>query len=125
MTTAAATAQKREIPKALRHFDPAVHTNEMFSMYGGQRHRVSISFANSLSTVVIDRFGVGISLVPDGEHRFTVTVDVLVSPTFLGWIFGFGADAVIRSPESVARQLADTARDIAALYGSATADSVD
>lgn len=107
---------KRAMPESLYHFDPAVHTNEMFSMYSGQRRDVTLSFVNTLATVVIDRFGADIVLTPDGGTRFTITVSVVVSPTFLGWVFGFGEDVTIKAPCDVAKQFADTAKNIAALY---------
>lgn len=116
ITNATLLDQKRDIPAALRDFDPAVQANEAFSMYGGQRQAVTMSFADGLATVVIDRFGPDITLVPERDGRFSATVDVLVSPTFLGWVFGFGADARILAPDGVARQLADMAREVESVY---------
>lgn len=118
MTCAAATELPRDIPEEFRNFDPAVHTNEMFSMYGGRRTAVTMSFANSLATVVIDRFGQDVIMSPDGDGRFSVTVEVLVSPIFLGWVFGFGADARITAPEDVSAQIVEMARTVCSLYGS-------
>jgi predicted DNA-binding transcriptional regulator YafY len=106
----------RILSDVMRGFDPAVHTNEMFSMYGGEKRAVTMSFARPLATVVLDRFGQDVMLVPDGEHRFSVTVDVLVSPTFLGWVFGFGEDVRIKSPKEVAARLVETAKTISEMY---------
>lgn len=108
--------KKRRLPDGLRDFDPAIHANEAFSMYGGARRAVTLSFADALSTVVIDRFGPDTTLVPGGDGRFSVTVDVMVSPNFLGWVFGFGADAVITAPNDVARQMADMADEVRRRY---------
>lgn len=116
MADATILDEKRDIPKELHDFDPAVHANESFSMYHGDRRSVTLSFADSLATVVIDRFGSDATLVPGSDGRFSITVDVMVSPTFLGWIFGFGADAIITAPDDVARQLADMAQHVADLY---------
>ncbi len=116
MTSTDPLAQKREMPNALHSFDPAVHTNEMFSMYSGQRQAVTLSFVNALATVVLDRFGADVILMPDGTDRFTVTVDVFVSPNFLGWLFGFGADVHIVAPAEVAAQFGEMAANAAQAY---------
>ena len=117
MTEADVSREKRGMPDSVTAFDPALHTNEMFSMYSGRRCSVTMSFDNSLATVVIDRYGPDIIMLPDGPDRFSVTADVMVSPTFLGWIFGFGKDARITSPHDVAEQLVELAEQVASLYG--------
>lgn len=116
MTDAVVLERGRGIPDELRGFDPAAHAKEAFSMYGGDRRSVTMSFAGELATVVIDRFGPDTMLVPGDDGRFSITVDVMISPTFLSWVFGFGADAVITAPDDVARQLADMAGSVAGLY---------
>ena len=37
-------------------------------------------------------------LVPDGDEHFTVTVELVVSPPFWGWLFSLGADVELLSP---------------------------
>ena len=61
--------------------------------------------ANHLVGAILDRFGKDVSIVPDGEDHFTVSVDVIVSPQFFGWISGFGPDAVITAPNDVVEQM--------------------
>ena len=116
---AEALAQERELSPELKNFDPAAHTNEMFSMYGGRRRPVTISFDDALATVVIDRFGADVMIIPDGEGRFSVTVEIMVSPVFLGWIFGFGAGARITAPDDVIAEYAAMARAACEQYGDA------
>lgn len=48
--------------------------------------------------VVLDRFGQDVILVPDGADHFTVTVRAVVSPQFLGWLFGLGSGAELLGP---------------------------
>ena len=40
-------------------------------------------------------------LIPDGSEHFIFTMDIAVSPLFLGWLAGFGDRAKILSPQSV------------------------
>ena len=56
-------------------------------------------------------------LTPDGDEHFIISVDLVVSPQFFAWVFGFGAEAEILSPESVRRQMGMQAAQIAAHYG--------
>lgn len=116
ITGAEVLAQERDVPSGLENFDPAAHTNEMFSMYGGRRRPVTLSFADALATVVIDRFGSDTMMIPDGEARFSITVEVMVSPVFLGWIFGFGPDARIMAPDDVIAEYLAMTRDACRQY---------
>ena len=80
------------------------HANRLFQMYAGEATDVKLRFHRSLINVVIDRFGKGTLLIPDGEEHFVFTVRVAVSPMFLSWVIGFGAKAKVLFPESVVAQ---------------------
>lgn len=81
--------------------DLAEYTKHTFGMYGGEKQRVTVEFANSLAGVVLDRFGKDTSFIKvDGEH-FRIHVDVSVSPQFFGWVFGLNGEARIVAPERV------------------------
>ena len=69
-------------------------------MYSGDTVAVKMRFHNSLSTVVIDRFGSEQMYIPDGPEHFVFTVNIAVSPMFLSWIIGFGTKAKILHPIS-------------------------
>ncbi len=84
---------------ALRAFDMASYVQKHFGMYGGREEKIRLLCRNALVGVVLDRFGQDAMLVPDGEEHFTVTVDVMVSPQFWGWLFGLGGGAAILAPE--------------------------
>jgi len=71
---------------------------------------------NSLVGVVLDRFGRDAILVPDGEEHFTVTVPAVVSPQFLGWVFGLGDGVQILRPDWAAEELKRQLAAVAALY---------
>ncbi|MEA4912903.1 MAG: WYL domain-containing protein [Oscillospiraceae bacterium] len=90
----------REHNAVIDEFDPAAYSERMFSMYGGEMTRVTLRFDAALATVAVDRFGADAALVPDGDG-FTVTTDVVASPNFYGWVFGFGGGVRILSPANV------------------------
>ena len=71
---------------------------------------------NQMVGVVLDRFGREVILVPDGEDHFTVTVQAVVSPQFLGWVFGLGDGVTIKGPDWAARKMADQLAAVAELY---------
>ncbi len=114
MASAAELDQPADKNEQIASFDPSTHANEAFSMYGGEAQKVTLRFDNALADAAIDRFGSDILLVPDGEDGFTVHAEVMVSPTFFGWVFGFGGRVRIIAPEAVraeyARSLALQAR---------------
>ena len=82
-------------------FDAAEHIGQVFGMYGGEVVRAVLSFDNSLVNVVLDHFGKTAKLIPADDGWFDISVDVSVSPVFLGWVFQFGGRAVIKGPDSL------------------------
>ena len=77
------------------------YTEQAFKMYGGQPMDITIQFDNKLIGVVYDKFGEGTRMVRLTEDSCVATVKVQVSPTFWGWIFQFGGQMRITSPESM------------------------
>ena len=95
-------------------FDMASYAGKHFGMFSGREGQVTLRCRDSLVGVVLDRFGLEAILVPDGESHFTVTVSAVVSPQFLGWLFGLGDGIQLLRPqwavEELRRQLASVAR---------------
>ena len=89
----------------------------MFQMFEGDAMDVKLRFHRSLINVVVDRFGKDTMLIPDGPEHFTFTVSVAVSPMFLSWVIGFGTDAQILYPQSVADACKDLCTQVLAQYG--------
>lgn len=116
MTNIAAIDEPRDGADAYRERDMALYSRKVFGMFSGAEQRVTLRFANRLVSAVLDRLGQDVSIVPDGEGFFTVSADVAVSPQFFAWVCGFGGEARIVAPESVAEQMRRHIADIAALY---------
>ncbi len=108
--------EPREGKELLAAFDPGAYAGSLFGMYHGELETVKIRFENSLIGVVADRFGREVFLSPDGDSHFTVTARVAVSPQFLSWVFSFGAQAEILSPETVRTQFLQLLHETEANY---------
>lgn len=97
-------------------FDPAEYSKKVFGMYAGREEKISLQFDNSLIGVVLDRFGHDISIIPAGENSFIINVNAYISPTFIGWLFGFGNKVRILSPRSLIDEFAGLCRENLAMY---------
>ena len=87
-----------------------------YSMYGGTRETVTLEMSVSLINVLIDRFGDSVHVNRVSDDKFTVKLDIQVSPTFWGWLFQFGADARVTAPEWVVNEAKKKLSEISAMY---------
>ncbi len=118
MSDVSLTEAKREGTEAFENVDMSAYTKTVFGMFGGEEQRVKIRFANHLVGVVLDRFGRDTIIIKDGEEHFTVSVNVVVSHQFFAWIFGFGDEAEIISPENVRNEMMSHADAVLKKYTS-------
>ena len=79
----------------------AEYAGKVFGMFSGEERKVRLSFANHLAGAVIDRFGRDVIINSKDDGSFTVTVSVVVSPQFYGWLCGFGDEVQLLWPEDV------------------------
>lgn len=100
MTDVTITDERRCLPQ--KPFNVAEYVKPIFSMFDGEVERITCLFHKSLLNVVIDRFGENVTLFDYSEDTFKAVFKAAVSPTFLSWIIGFGAGALVLSPEWVA-----------------------
>jgi len=91
------------------NFDMANYAQKHFGMYSGQEVTMTLRFRREMVNVVLDRFGQEVMLIPDGEEHFTVTLPLVMSPQFFGWLFGLDTGVELLSPpqavEAYRRQL--------------------
>ena len=90
-----------------------------YNMYGGKEASVVLEMDSKLINVVIDRYGDSIHPNPVGDNRFTVRIDVQVSPTFWGWLFQFGTEAKVIAPEWVVSEAEKHLRELQKMYSKA------
>ena len=85
-------------------------------MFSGKPEPVRLRFNNQLVGSVLDRLGHDIMLIPDGDEHFIVTADVVVSPQFFAWVFGFGDMTQILGPQSVIDRMVSQSENVLSLY---------
>ena len=103
MTEIVVTGLDRDGKDQYPDFQLAEYGQKHFGMYGGQEVRVTLRGRKDKAQLVWDRFGQDIILVPDGEEHFTVTLPVVISPQFFGWLLGLDGSVTLAGPrEAVA-----------------------
>lgn len=100
-------------------WDPEGYARRHFGMYAGRPCPLRLRCENRLAGVVIDRFGLEVSLVPDGEGHFTATVDVVASPPLWGWLFGLGPGVEVLSPDWAVEEFTRQLQAVWAAYNPA------
>lgn len=91
--------EKREGVK--QNDDPALYSRKLFGMFGGKDENVTLECANSKIGVILDRFGTQRAILKRDDGFFEITVNVVVSPQFFGWITSLEGDVRIKAPQSV------------------------
>src|SRR5699024_2554475 len=92
------------------------YAKPMFGMFGGPVSRVELRCDNSVIGPMLDRFGTGVTILPQPDGWFTLYADVVVSPPFFGWLCGFGGRVELVSPAAARDQLRQTLETISAAY---------
>jgi len=81
-------------------------------MFAGEEVRVKLEVRNDLMKYVIDRFGMKFETEAATEDTTYCYVDVCLSPTFYGWVFGFGGEIKICEPDSAIEELRSMAKAV-------------
>ncbi|MGX8796272.1 hypothetical protein ACR6HW_09350 [Fusibacter sp. JL298sf-3] len=86
-------------------------------MFSGDTERVKLQVDNALINVVIDRFGEDVEIEKNDVGTFSIEVDVVVTPTFLSWLFMFGNKVRIVEPIEIKDQFAMCVKEVLETYG--------
>lgn len=93
------------------------YTRRVFSMFGGQREKVTIRFLDLRLDTVVDQFGtVGVKYEKVDETHFAVQAEVEISDMFYAWVCGFGRRAKILGPPQVVEGMRDFVNKISTMY---------
>ena len=104
MAEIALTSLPRQGEEFRKTFQLADYAQKHFGMYRGEEVSVTLRARQTMVGVVLDRFGQDLILIPDGEDHFTVTLPVVVSPQFFGWLFGLDGGVEILRPLKAVEQ---------------------
>lgn len=81
-------------------------------MFDGDTKTVELKCTNDLMDVIVDRFGENVNTMELGSNCFKAIVDISISPTFYGWVFGFGSKMSILAPAEVKGEYIKMAKQI-------------
>ena len=84
---------------AVGSFNLADYSKKLFGMFGGEEAEVKLRMSNALIGAAIDRFGKNIAMIADGNEHFTLSVRIVPSPVFYGWLFQFGTECEVVYPQ--------------------------
>ena len=112
-----ALEEPRQGEEAFRAFDMARYSRSVFGMFTGEETTVTLEVENHLVGVLIDRFGKDFRIEPLSDTRFQATVDVVVSPQFIGWIVALGRSIRITAPDSLVQRMREEIHRLSAQYG--------
>lgn len=96
------TEDLREGREDFEAIDIAAYSKKTFGMFAGEERTIQLVCDNSLTGVIIDRFGKDVAIRPYDEKHILVRANVAVSPQFYGWLAGLSTRAQILSPEDIA-----------------------
>jgi predicted DNA-binding transcriptional regulator YafY len=96
-------------PKGFRGTDCS---HKVFEMFAGDEVRVKLECRNDLMKYVIDRFGMKFETEPATDSTTYCYVDVCLSPTFYGWVFGFKGNIRILEPNEAVEEIHSMAERI-------------
>ena len=116
MTNISMIDEPRDGQEAYKALDMAEYSKSIFGMFSGEPEPVRLRFSNHMVGAVLDRLGHDIMLIPDGDDHFIVTADVVVSPQFFAWVFGFEDMAQILGPDEVIDQMINHVKSVMTLY---------
>jgi len=116
MTNISMIDEPRDGQDAYKALDMAEYSKSIFGMFSGEPEPVRLRFSNHMVGAVLDRLGHDIMLIPDGDDHFIVTADVVVSPQFFAWVFGFEDMAQILGPDEVIDQMVNHVKSVMTLY---------
>lgn len=111
------TGLPREGEDRYPDFDVAAYGQKHFGMYSGEEANVTLRCRSHMAGVVWDRFGQDVILVPEDEDHFTVTLPLVLSPQFFGWLFGLEDNVELIAPQKAAEEYRRKLKAVLEQYG--------
>jgi len=98
------TREKRQGKEEFDQIRMEDYTSSLFGMFGGQTQRVTLEFDPRMLDVMVDRFGKSLRSTLLENGRISITVDVVPSLPFYGWLFSLGEDVRLVAPTHLVAQ---------------------
>jgi len=116
MTDIKMTEDAREGGGEFASLDMALYFKKVFGMFSGEEKTVRLLVDDSLAGVIVDRFGRDVMMIPDGNGRFSVQAEVIVSPKFYSWVGSFEGKMTILAPDEAAEGMREHVRKLRACF---------
>ncbi len=92
------------------------YTKQSFKMFGGEPEEVTIIFDLTLLGAVYDKFGESTKANKISDTLCKATVNVLISPPFIGWLTQFGGHLIVYSPTKLRNHVLNIIKDLEISY---------
>ena len=90
-------------------FDIDDYSRRIFEMFDGEPTIVTLEVRNDFAKYIVDRFGTDLKTTKVSDDYFRVEVEVSLSPTFYAWVFRFGGEIRILSPDKAVEEMKEMA----------------
>ncbi len=97
-------------------FNAEEYERRVLGMFSGPSTRVSLVVEERAMNAVIDRFGKDVQVEDRGDGMANVSVTVMETPVFYGWVAQFSGQITIDGPKTVREGFAEYLRDMLATY---------
>ncbi len=118
MTQATVLEEPREGKDVRSALNRSDYTRRNFGMFAGNERTVRLEFEESLTDVLIDRFGTDTNMhrVPGKAGYAQAIIDVQISNQFFGWLTGLGSRIELVGPEDVREKYREYLAGIMGMY---------
>lgn len=88
-------------------FDANEYDRRVFGMYSGESSLVTLRVKESAMNAIVDRFGKDVHVDNRGDGTARVSVPVMGTPVFFGWIAQFAGQITIEKPVALRKEFAE------------------
>ncbi|MEC5425888.1 WYL domain-containing protein [Virgibacillus sp. C22-A2] len=99
-------------------FNLSSYTQQLFHMYSGVQKDLKVRFDNHLINVIIDRFGKGVYIEPDGKDTFILRTKAIISEGLVRWLLTWGSDAKVLDPPELVKKMKEECAKMNEMYES-------
>ncbi len=98
------------------NFNSDEYRKQVFSMFDGELHTVTLIFTKDMLSDIFDRFGHELRITAVDENTYSVNIKVQPSRPFFTWVIGTRGRVKIKSPHKVLQDFNAFVEEIKAAY---------